>query len=359
MRILAVESSCDDMSWAIVEDGRYVEGCEVFSQELLHAQTGGVVPEVAARHHIIQSIPVLKKLVGGVEQCKNIDAIAVTVGPGLLGSLLVGISTAQTLALFLKKPLIPVHHIEGHIYANWLEREPEEIVFPLVVLTVSGGHNDLYYMEKIGHYELLGHTLDDAAGEAFDKVARVLELGYPGGPAIERLVEGFSSDVYNFPKALKGKEIYDYSFSGLKSEIRRTVENIKKERGELTLQDKKEIAYGFQKAVTEVLAERLLKAAYDKKAKSICVSGGVSASNALSAHVHRLAAQFGFASSQIFFPKKKMYSTDNAAMIGAAAFIKRADALESAVEICALTPVLSYTLSSMDTASSGSTKSGT
>lgn len=346
MIILAVESSCDDMSWALVRDGAEVLGCEVFSQEMIHAQTGGVVPEVAARQHIVQVLPVLDTLLTktGIRK-EDIDAIAVTAGPGLLGSLLVGISAAQTLALLWEKPLIPVHHIEGHIYANWLERSPDDIQFPLVVLTVSGGHNDLYYMPEVGSYELLGHSLDDAAGEAFDKVARMLGLGYPGGPAIERFVKEYEHlhTTIRFPKGLQGKQTFDYSFSGLKSEIRRTVEHRTAEKGELSLEDKAEIATAFQSSVVEVLAERLVKAARDKNVSVLCVSGGVSASSALKYAVEQ-EVQKNLPHAHVYFPVKKMYSTDNAAMIGAAAYFRRDKILSTQEEICALTPHLSYTL---------------
>ncbi|MFN7160718.1 MAG: tRNA (adenosine(37)-N6)-threonylcarbamoyltransferase complex transferase subunit TsaD [Candidatus Gracilibacteria bacterium] len=349
MRILAVESSCDDMSWAVVKDGTDVESCHVFSQADLHAVTGGVVPEVAAREHVRQAIPSLRAMGEAIGGFQNIDAIAMTQGPGLLGSLIVGISTAQTLALFLGKPLIPVHHIEGHIYANWLERDKDEIKFPLVVLTVSGGHNDLYYMKDFFSYELIGHSLDDAAGEAFDKVARILELGYPGGPAIEKFLkesEGLSIRRH-LPRALKQKGNHHFSFSGLKSDVKRHVQLLKDE-GTFTVEERIDIAAAFQESVVEVLAEKLFDAAKYMNAQSVCVSGGVSANNALKEYMLTHAHKHGFQEEQIFFPMKKLYSTDNAAMIGAAAYYvaerKPEKILDTPEKIMGVSPLLVYTV---------------
>lgn len=349
MRILAVESSCDDMSWAVVKDGREVEACHIFSQTDIHTLTGGVVPEVAAREHVKQAIPALRAIEESIGGFENIDAIAMTQGPGLLGSLLVGISTAQTLALFLNKPLIPVHHIEGHIYANWLERQEDEITFPLLVLTVSGGHNDLYYMKDFFSYELVGHSLDDAAGEAFDKVARILELGYPGGPAIEKfLSESHGIKIRrHLPRALKQKGNHHFSFSGLKSDVKRHVTLLKNENN-FTLEERIDIAAAFQESVVEVLADKLFAAAQYMDVKSLCVSGGVSANNALKEYMLSSASKNGFRQEQIFFPVKKLYSTDNAAMIGAAAYYvaekKPEKILDTEEKIMSASPLLVYTV---------------
>ena len=351
MRILAVESSFDDMSWAVVKDGIEVEACHVFSQADLHALTGGVVPEVAAREHVRQAIPVLAAIEKEVGGLSHVDAIACTQGPGLLGSLLIGLATAQTLALYMKKPLIPVHHIEGHIYANWLEREEQHIVFPLVVLTVSGGHNDLYYMPKMRTYHLIGQSKDDAAGEAFDKVARILDLGYPGGPAIEKFLAQHVSEGHTFertlPRAMKGKGNHDFSFSGLKSDVKRHVDLLRKDDS-FTEAERCDIAGAFQESVVEVLAEKLFSAAKEHEAKSICVSGGVSANSALKDYMLTHASFHGFHRDQIFFPVKKIYSTDNAAMIGGAAYFIAKNSPEVVCkegrEIMALAPLLSYTL---------------
>jgi len=348
MRILAVESSCDDLSWAVVEHGTTLLSHKIASQVELHNLTGGVVPEVAAREHMRTVMPVLEELEKEIPLA-TIDAIACTNGPGLLGSLLVGITAAQTLALELGKPLIPVHHIEGHIYANWLDRTSEEMVFPMVVLTVSGGHNDLYFCEEEGSYHSLGSTLDDAAGEAFDKVARMLGLGYPGGPAIENFLKKHASaftyeGLYTFPRSWGSKGSYTFSFSGLKSDVRRQVEA----KGELTTKDVFEMAHAFQEAVVEVLGTKLLRAAKEKGSKTICVTGGVSANTALKDYVLEQAARYGISKDQVRFPMKKFYSTDNAAMIAAAAYFL---AQRDPERVCATTekilemqPFLSYGL---------------
>lgn len=349
MKILAVESSCDDLSWAVVEDGSIVVACALASQTELHALTGGVVPEVASREHMRTVIPVLEEVVKNVS-LSEIDAIAVTYGPGLVGSLLVGLMAAKTLALVLGKPLIPVHHIEGHIAANWLARDPAELVGKKVILTVSGGHNDVYLMEEFGSFEHIGWTLDDAAGEAFDKVARMLGLGYPGGPAIEKYIIansekfGHLDNPYNFPRALGEKGSLTFSFSGLKSEVRRQVMKLEK----LTFQDTYFIAQEFQEAVTDVLAKRLFEAGEKYKAEIFMVTGGVSASSRLKEKVMENSMKRGIKSDQIFFPIKKMYSTDNAAMIGGAAYFVFQHCQErvcvSAESIIKLSPHLQYGL---------------
>ncbi len=341
MRILALETSCDDLSWSVVEDGKHVLALTISSQVDIHAKTGGVVPEVAAREHAVTAIPALDTIAKDVD-LKTIDAVAVTVGPGLLGSLLVGINTASTLATLLHKPLIPVHHIEGHIYANWLERDAA-ISFPSLILTVSGGHNDMYLMKDHFSFVHVGTTLDDAAGEAFDKVARMLDLGYPGGPAIEKLAYAYpdlTSDLV-FPIAWGNKDEGTFSFSGLKSEVRRTVEKYKTQ-GELTELQKAEIAHAFLRSVTEVLSKKAFRMAKKHNAKSVCVTGGVSASTPLVDAMKELSSKENIA---FFHPVKKLYSTDNAAMIGAAAYYKVQkfpDYLSSFTPL--LTPHLSYTL---------------
>ena len=341
MKILALETSCDDLSWAVVEDGKQVLALTISSQVDIHSKTGGVVPEVAAREHAVTAIPALDKIATEVN-LESIDAVAVTVGPGLLGSLLVGINTASTLATLLKKPLIPVHHIEGHIYANWLERE-ENITFPSLILTVSGGHNDMYLMTDHFSFKHVGTTLDDAAGEAFDKVARMLDLGYPGGPAIEKLAYAYpelTTDLV-FPIAWGNKDEGTFSFSGLKSEVRRTVEKYKKQ-GELTELQKAEIAHAFLKSVTTVLSTKAFRMAQKYAAKSVCVTGGVSASTPL---IHAMKDLSTKENMDFYYPVKKLYSTDNAAMIGAAAYYKVQmfpQYLSSFAPL--LTPHLSYTL---------------
>lgn len=346
MNILAVESSCDDISWALVKDAREILSLGIVSQTEIHAKTGGVVPEVAAREHAVTIIPTLEKVMEG-QDWEKVDAIAVTAGPGLLGSLLVGMTGAQTLSILREKPLIPVHHIQGHVYANWLDRPPEDITFPAIVLTVSGGHNDLYLMKGIGQFEHLGGTQDDAAGEAFDKVARMCGLSYPGGPAIEGYLQEhsdlLSEEVLYLPRA-KTQGVYDWSFSGLKSDVRRRIEQYQA-AGTWNEQKCADLLKGFVDAVVDALAQKAWSA-YDKLgAKSLLVTGGVSASSFLRERMEREAELRG---TNALFPMKKLYCTDNAAMIGAAAYMIATHApeevLHTAEQKMQLRPALRYAL---------------
>ncbi len=361
MNILAIESSCDDLSFAVVKDGREVLALEVATQEEIHAQTGGVVPEVAAREHLRTLRSTLDAVMQQVEW-EQIDVIAYTQGPGLLGSLLVGTVAAQALATYTGKPLLPVHHIEGHIASLWLERE--SIPFPMVVLTVSGGHNDVYYMEKFGAFQHLGGTLDDAAGAAFDKVSRMLGLGYPGGPAIEKFLTshnafGCSRGVMELPRAWGKKDETSFSFSGLKSEVRRRVEAAGKDLGHrvqglaqesnpLSTEDALLIADAFVESVVDVLCRKTFLAAQKVGATSVCVTGGVSASTPLREHFMAEADAYGYTREQVFFPTKRLYCTDNAAMIGAAAFFILQEAperlLTEASEFSQIAPHSTYVL---------------
>lgn len=299
MKILGIETSCDETAVAVVEDGTRVIENIIYSQIDMHAKTGGVVPEVAAREHILKMIPALEAV-----DLDDVDAIAYTKEPGLVSSLLTGIVTAETLGAVLKKPVIPVNHIHGHIYANWLERDASEIEFPVVVLTVSGGHNELVLMRGHGDMEIIGATLDDAAGEAFDKVARMLELGYPGGPEISREAENGNPAAYDLPRAWLAKGSYDFSFSGLKTATSR-----------LPLEDKANVAASFQEAVCDVLSEKLRRAAEEFDAKEVHLAGGVSANTRL----RELTAE-RVPDLTLRFPKKIEYCTDNAAMIAGAGF---------------------------------------
>ena len=308
MKILAIETSCDETACAIVEDARRVLANVIASQIEIHSQYGGVVPEVAAREHTIKIIPVIQE---ALEQAKlsltQIDALAVTQGPGLITTLLIGTNTANALALLNDKPIIPVHHILGHCYSNWLERE-EKTQFPIMILTVSGGHNELILMRGHGDFEIIGETLDDAAGEAFDKIARLLELGYPGGPAISRIAEKGNPTAYDFPRALNQKKNYDFSFSGLKTAVSKEV------RDGMSEAEKADIAASFQAAVVQSLGDKLLRAAALHEVKEIHLAGGVSANSALRNYIQeRTDLPFRY-------PKKIEYCTDNAAMIGAAAY---------------------------------------
>jgi len=293
-RILAVETSCDETAVAVVEEGRRIVSSVVASQVALHSATGGIVPEVAARAHLRWMIPVLDEARerAGIDDWSEVDGVAVTEGPGLAGSLLVGITMAKTLAWATGLPLVPVNHLEGHIYASWLldaeEAERPAPRFPLVAMVVSGGHT--FIVEMLDHlrYRLLGQTLDDAAGEAFDKVGRLLGLSYPGGPAIMAAAAASGEHDRRFPRAWLG-ESYDFSFSGLKTAARRAVgealgrspEARDIDGSELTAADVAELAWAFQDSVVDVLATKLLRAARETDARSIVLGGGVAANAVL------------------------------------------------------------------------------
>ncbi len=322
--VLAVESSCDETSIAVVEDGRRIHANVVASQVALHAPTGGIVPEVAARAHVRWIVPVLDEAwsAAGIGW-NDVSAVAVTYGPGLAGSLLVGINFAKTLAWVHDKPLVGVNHLEGHVYAGWLldpgEAEREAPAFPLVALVVSGGHTFLVEMRDHLTYRLLGQTVDDAAGEAFDKVGRLLGLDYPGGPAIQRAASDAVRRDVVFPRAWLG-DSYDFSFSGLKTAARRIVDAARADAGlgaddgPLPAAVVAELAWGFQDAVVDVLATKTLRAAGRTGARGILVGGGVAANAALRA---RLAAEAEARSLPLVVPRPGL-CTDNGAMIGAA-----------------------------------------
>lgn len=309
--ILGIETSCDETAVAIVKNGREIVTNIVASQIKSHERFGGVVPEIASRHHVEQITFVLEEAFAQIQlSWDDIDAIAVTEGPGLVGALLIGVNAAKALAFTKEKPLIGVHHIAGHIYANRLEREFE---FPLLALIVSGGHTELILMKEHGHYEVIGETRDDAAGEAFDKVARMLELPYPGGPHIDRLaVEGKES--IDFPRAWLENDSYDFSFSGLKSAVINKIHNAKQR--EISL-EKEDIAASFQASVVEVLTEKTFQAAYEYDVKQVIVAGGVAANNGLRT---ALEQKFSDTNIPLLIPPLKL-CTDNAAMIAAAGTI--------------------------------------
>lgn len=311
MKILAIETSCDETCCAIVEDGWKVHANVVASQIPVHQLTGGVVPEVASREHMKVMMPVAERALEEAEMDWDaIDAVAVTKEPGLIGSLIVGRMTAAALAFAKDKPLIEVDHIHGHLYSNWLGREdaPE---FPVLSLTVSGGHNELVLMRGHGDFELLGETLDDAAGEAFDKVARLLGLGYPGGPAIEKCALEGDDRAVNFP--VPNMEGYNFSFSGLKTAVLYYLKE-----NESRLEDSQfvsDVAASFQRVAVETLVKKLMKAAEEHELKEIHLAGGVSANKALRARVQEACPN-----ALQRHPETIRYCTDNAAMIGAAGF---------------------------------------
>lgn len=309
-KILAIESSCDETSIAVVEDGKKVLSNAIYTQIEIHKAYGGVVPEVASRHHIAKVTYVLEQSLkeAGVTM-EEIDEIAVTNTPGLIGSLMVGINTAKTLSMIYNKPLVMVNHIHGHIYANAIESDFE---FPLLALVVSGGHTELVLMKDHFDFELLGETLDDAVGEAYDKVARVVEVGYPGGPIIDKMSK-LGEPTYQLPHIKLGKDSYDFSFSGLKSAVI-NLHNKTKMKGE-TL-NYNNLAASFQKAVVDVLAEKTKRAAIEYNAKMVIIAGGVSANSALRERIKEDIESLGIKFSVPSFK----YCTDNAAMIGAAAY---------------------------------------
>ncbi|MBF8438076.1 tRNA (adenosine(37)-N6)-threonylcarbamoyltransferase complex transferase subunit TsaD [Halanaerobiaceae bacterium Z-7014] len=316
--ILAVETSCDETSAAVIGAGPRILSNIVASQVDWHKKFGGVVPEIASRKHLELIEPVIDEAISeaGIEY-KDLDAVAATRGPGLVGALLVGFAAAKGLAYSLGLPFIGVNHVAGHIYANFLINN--EIASPFICLTVSGGHTDLLYFDRPGSYRFLGRTRDDAAGEAFDKIARFLELGYPGGPEIEKMAKTGDANAIELPRALVGEEGYDFSFSGLKTAVINYVHNAS-QRGEDV--NKNDLAASFQQAVVDSLTARLEKAVMDFKAESILLAGGVAANQVLRNKVELIAKS---ADLEYYVPPLNL-CTDNAAMIGAAAYYRYADA---------------------------------
>ena len=309
MYILAIESSCDETSASIIKNGKEEISTVVLSQMDIHANFGGVVPEIASRMHIENITMVLEECLdkSGLSM-DDIDAIAVTYAPGLIGSLLVGLMAAKTLAFVYNKPLIPVHHIAGHIYANNLVKELE---FPLISLVVSGGHTELVYMKENYSFEKLGGTLDDAVGEAYDKVARVIGLAYPGGPKVDKLASK-GKDVYDLPLPLDD-DSYDFSFSGLKSAVVNLVHNERQRGNEVSSEN---IATSFQNRVVEILVKKTMKALKEYNVHNLIVAGGVAANKGLR---NRLIEECEKNGVNLTLPEIK-YCTDNGAMIGAAGY---------------------------------------
>lgn len=310
--ILAIETSCDETAVAIVADGKHVLSNVVSSQIKTHEQFGGVVPEVASRKHVESITWMIEQALEQAElSMSDLDAIAVTQGPGLVGSLLVGVIAAKSLAIAHDLPLIGVHHIAGHIYANELVAE---LQYPLLALVVSGGHTELVHMERRGHFRLIGQTRDDAAGEAYDKIARALGLPYPGGPHIDRLAQEATNSV-EFPRAWLEADSYDFSFSGLKSAVLAQL-NQANMKGEPI--DQASMARGFQESVIDVLVEKAMRAADALQVKQLLLAGGVAANKGLRAALTTRCEQAGI---PLVIPPLHL-CTDNAAMIGAAAFLK-------------------------------------
>ncbi len=309
MKILAIESSCDETSMSVIEDGHIDLGTVILSQIDIHKSYGGVVPEIASRSHAESITIVLEEVLTKANVTMDeIDAVAVTYGPGLIGSLLVGLIAAKTIAYIYNKPLIPVHHIAGHIYANNLVKKME---FPLIALVISGGHTDLIYMEENYSFKKIGGTLDDAVGECYDKVARVLGLPYPGGPSIDKLArEG--NDTYKLPLPLND-DSYDFSFSGIKSAVINLVHNEEQKKNAIR---KADLACSFQNKVVEILTKKTIKALKEYHVKNLVVAGGVAANSAIRKSLEEECLKNNF---NMTVPPI-LYCTDNAAMIGAAGF---------------------------------------
>ncbi|WP_090750424.1 tRNA (adenosine(37)-N6)-threonylcarbamoyltransferase complex transferase subunit TsaD [Mesobacillus persicus] len=319
--ILGIETSCDETAVAIVKNGKEIIANVVASQIESHKRFGGVVPEIASRHHVEQMTLVIEEAFRQAEiEIQDVDAIAVTEGPGLVGALLIGVNAAKALAFAHDIPLVSVHHIAGHIYANRLVTEMD---FPLLSLVVSGGHTEIVYMKEHGHFEVIGETRDDAAGEAYDKVARVLNLPYPGGPHIDRLAHEGTPEI-DLPRAWLEPNSYDFSFSGLKSAVINTVHNAE-QRGEVIAPET--LAASFQASVIEVLVTKAVQAAKEYKVKQVLLAGGVAANKGLRAKLTEAFSELE--DVQLVIPPLSL-CTDNAAMIAAAGSIlfekgKRAD----------------------------------
>lgn len=310
--VLAIESSCDETAAAVVVNGREVLSNVISSQIDIHKLYGGVVPEIASRKHIEKINQVIQEALEESDKTmEDIDAVCVTYGPGLVGALLVGVGAAKALAYATHKPLVGVHHIEGHISANFIENK--DLKPPFLCLVASGGHSHLVIVKEYGEYEILGRTRDDAAGEAFDKVARAIGLGYPGGPKIDKLAKEGDPDAIEFPKASIDGAPYDFSFSGVKSAVLNYINGCKMKQVPYNEAD---IAASFQKAVVGVLVDHTMKAAKDYGIKKVAIAGGVACNSALRQAMEDACQKRGYK----FYRPSPILCTDNAAMIGAAGY---------------------------------------
>ncbi len=310
--ILAIESSCDETAAAVVKNGRTVLSNVISSQIALHTLYGGVVPEIASRKHIEKINQVIKEALKEANTTlEDIDAIGVTYGPGLVGALLVGVAEAKAISYAAKKPLVGVHHIEGHVSANFIEHKDLEP--PFLCLIVSGGHTHLVVVKDYGKYEIIGRTHDDAAGEAFDKVARAIGLGYPGGPKVDKLAKEGNKHAITFPRANIADAPYDFSFSGVKSAVLNHLNSCEMKNEEINRAD---IAASFQEAVVDALVTKTLAAAKDLKLSQVAMAGGVAANSALREAMEEGCKKKGL---KLYYPSP-IFCTDNAAMIGAAAY---------------------------------------
>lgn len=326
--ILAIESSCDETAAAVVKNGREVLSNTIYSQIALHTEYGGVVPEIASRKHIEKINQVIEEsLKEAGMKLEDMDAIAVTYGPGLVGALLVGVSAAKSLAFALDKPLVGVHHIEGHISANFIENKDLEP--PFICLVVSGGHSHLVVVEDYGKYKILGRTRDDAAGEAFDKVARSIGLGYPGGPKIDKVSKEGNPEAIHFPRAKVEDGEYDFSFSGLKSAVLNYLNQCEMKGEEINVPD---VAASFQKAVIDVLVEHSMDAVKRYGLKKFAIAGGVASNSSLRAAFEERCASEGIE----FFHPSPIFCTDNAAMIGVAGYYEYIKGVRSGYDLNAV-----------------------
>lgn len=326
--ILGIETSCDETSAAVIKNGREILSNVIASQIDWHQKFGGVVPEIASRKHLELINPVLKEAIekAGVDW-SDLDGIAVTYGPGLVGGLLVGISAAKALAMALQIPLIPVNHLAGHIYANFLTGV--EIEPPVVCLTVSGGHTDILYFADLGNYEILGRTRDDAAGEAFDKIARVLQLGYPGGPKVERLAREGNEFAVPLPRPLLDQPHYDFSFSGLKTAVLNYINQQQQKGEEIPTAD---LAASFQRAIIDMLTGRIIKAVKEKQVKNVILSGGVAANGRFREILQEQLDTMGVG---LYFPPP-ILCTDNGAMIGSVGYFLLQRGITAGLELNAM-----------------------
>lgn len=313
LKVLSIETSCDETSASVIENGDTILSNIVASQINSHKRFGGVVPEIASRHHVEYITLIMEEALKEADvEYSDLDAVAVTEGPGLVGALLIGVNAAKAVAYAHGLPLIPVNHIAGHIYANQLIAP---LKFPLLALVVSGGHTELVYMKEHGSFEIIGETRDDAAGEAYDKIGRVLGVPYPGGKHIDEMAQ-LGEDTFNFPRAMMSEDNYDFSFSGLKSAFINTVHNAD-QKGE-TL-DRNDLATSFQHAVVDVLVNKTIRSAKEYEVEQIILAGGVAANSGLRQALEE-AVKENFEKVDIVIPPLSLCG-DNAAMIGAAAFL--------------------------------------
>lgn len=326
--ILAIESSCDETAAAVVKNGREVLSNVIYSQIDIHTLYGGVVPEIASRCHIEKINPVIRKALSDAgKTLEEMDAVAVTYGPGLVGALLVGVAEAKAIAYAAGKPLVPVHHIEGHISANYIENKDLEP--PFLCMVVSGGHTHLVIVRDYGEYEILGRTHDDAAGEAFDKVARAIGLGYPGGPKVDKLAKEGNPDAISFPRAHVSGSPLDFSFSGVKSAVLNYLNGCRMKGIEVNRAD---VAASFQKSVVDVIVDHTMKAAQMYHISKVALAGGVASNSALRSAMEQACRENGCS----FYRPSPILCTDNAAMIGAAGYYDYLKGVRSGLDLNAV-----------------------